>query len=118
MRGNPTRSWKRWRPACPWWPRDIPGNRDLVVPGETGYLVRVGHRAGFARWTNQLLDDAALQRRLGQAGRQRVGREFSVEAMVSRYVDLYGEGGWAGDTRATLGPPLLAEAPNMAARRR
>ena len=28
---------------------DIPGNRDLVVPGETGYLVPVGDRAGFAR---------------------------------------------------------------------
>ena len=70
---------------------DIPGTRELVVPGETGFLVAVGHRAGFARWTNQLLDDAALARRLGQAARERAGREFSVEAMVSRYVELYGE---------------------------
>ena len=70
---------------------DIPGNRDLVAPGVTGYLVRVGHRAGFARWTNQLLDDAALRHRLGEAGRQRIGREFGVEQMVSRYVELYGE---------------------------
>ena len=70
---------------------DIPGNRDLVVPGETGFLVRVGHRAGLARWTNQLLDDAALARRLGQAAQQRAGREFSVEAMVARYVALYAE---------------------------
>ena len=53
---------------------DIPGTRELVVPGETGFLVRVGHRAGFARWTNQLLDDATLSRRLGQAGRQRARR--------------------------------------------
>ena len=70
---------------------DIPGTRELVVPGETGFLVQVGHRAGFARWTNQLLDDAALAGRLGQAGRERAAREFSVEAMVSRYVELYGE---------------------------
>ena len=70
---------------------DIPGNRDLVVSGVTGYLVQVGHRAGFARWTNQLLDDAALRQRLGEAGRERIGREFGVEQMVSRYVTLYGE---------------------------
>jgi glycosyltransferase involved in cell wall biosynthesis len=72
---------------------DIPGTRELVVPGETGFLVRVGHRAGFARWTNQLLDDAALAGRMGQAGRERAAREFSVEAMVSRYAELYGEVG-------------------------
>jgi glycosyltransferase involved in cell wall biosynthesis len=70
---------------------DIPGTRDLVAPGVTGYLVKVGHRAGFARWTNQLLDDADLRRRLGQSGRERIGHEFSVEQMVSRYVELYGE---------------------------
>ncbi len=70
---------------------DIPGTRELVVPGETGFLVRVGHRAGFARWTNQLLDDATLSRRLGEAGRQRAQGEFSVEAMVARYVALYRE---------------------------
>ena len=70
---------------------DIPGNRDLVVPDQTGYLAAVGHRAGFARWTNQILDDAALARRLGQAARERAAREFSVEAMVGRYVALYEE---------------------------
>ena len=53
---------------------DIPGTRELVVPGETGFLVRVGHRAGFARWTNQLLDDAALAGRMGQTGRERAAQ--------------------------------------------
>ena len=28
---------------------DIPGTRDLVVHGQTGFLVALGHRAGFAR---------------------------------------------------------------------
>ncbi len=70
---------------------DIAGTRDLVVHGQTGFLVALGHRAGFARWTNQLLDDAALARRLGQAARGRASSEFSVETMVSRYVELYRE---------------------------
>ena len=70
---------------------DIPGTRDLVLPESTGYLVPVGDRAGFARCTDVLLDDAELARRLGQAGRRRVQREFSVETMIRRHADLYRE---------------------------
>jgi glycosyltransferase involved in cell wall biosynthesis len=68
---------------------DIPGNRDLVVHGETGYLVPVGDRAGIARWTQLLLNDAELAKRLGQAGRQRMLAEFSVDQLVRRHVELY-----------------------------
>ncbi|MES1213290.1 MAG: glycosyltransferase [Singulisphaera sp.] len=70
---------------------DIPGNRDLVIPGETGYLVPIGDRAGLARQTNKLLDDAELAHRLGAAGRKRVQEEFSVSKMVERYAALYRE---------------------------
>ncbi len=70
---------------------DIPGNRDLVVPNQTGYLVPVGDRAAFARWTNVLLNDSELAAQLGTAGRQRVRTEFSVEKMVARHAALYEE---------------------------
>ena len=70
---------------------DIPGTRDLVLHGVTGYLAAVGHRAGLVRWTNLLLDDAALRQRLGEAARRRAADEFSVAAMVRGYVELYGE---------------------------
>jgi glycosyltransferase involved in cell wall biosynthesis len=70
---------------------DIAGNRDLVVDGVTGYLVPVGDRFEFTRRTHWLLDDAALKQRLGEAGRQRVLTEFSVERMVERHAALYRE---------------------------
>lgn len=70
---------------------DIPGNRDLIVPKQTGYLVPVGDRAAFARWTNLLLNDRDLATQLGTAGRQRVQTEFSVERMVARHAALYEE---------------------------
>jgi len=70
---------------------DIAGNRDLVVHGETGYLVPVGDRAGFAKYTNKLLDDRALARRLGEAGRVRMLTEFTIEKMVERHAALYRE---------------------------
>ncbi len=68
---------------------DIPGNRDLVVPGETGYLVPVGDRAAFARHTHALLDDRELAQGLGAAGRLRMEREFSVDQMIARHAELY-----------------------------
>ena len=68
---------------------DIPGTRELVSSGETGYLVPVGDRAGFAKYAQRLLNDAALAARLSAAARERVGREFSVERMVQRHAELY-----------------------------
>jgi glycosyltransferase involved in cell wall biosynthesis len=70
---------------------DIPGNRDLVVDGVTGYLVPVGDRFEFTRRTHWLLDDESLRRRLGDAGRQRVLTDFTVEQMVGRHAALYRE---------------------------
>jgi glycosyltransferase involved in cell wall biosynthesis len=68
---------------------DIAGNRDLVLNDQTGYLVPVGDRFEFTRRTHWLLDDAALKQRLGDAGRQRVRSEFTVERMVERHAALY-----------------------------
>jgi glycosyltransferase involved in cell wall biosynthesis len=70
---------------------DIPPNRELVVDGQTGFLVKVGDSVGIAQFTDRLLADPALARRLGDAGRERVQSEFSVDRMVSRHADLYRE---------------------------
>ena len=70
---------------------DIPGNRDLVVHEQTGYLVDIGDRAAFAKLTDLVLNDADLSRRLGQAGQQRMLTEFSIERMVERHAALYRE---------------------------
>jgi len=70
---------------------DIPGTNELVVNGETGFLVPLGDRAGLARWANKILDDSALAARLGAAGRQRIGQEFTLGAMVEKHAALYRE---------------------------
>jgi glycosyltransferase involved in cell wall biosynthesis len=70
---------------------DIPGNRDLVVPGETGYLVPVGDRAALATRANELLDNPERARAMGEAGRRRALDEFSVARMIERFVKLYRE---------------------------
>jgi glycosyltransferase involved in cell wall biosynthesis len=68
---------------------DIPGTRDLVVNGETGYLFPIGNRAELAKWTNRILNDGGLARRLGEAARRRMSEEFGVEKMVNAYAELY-----------------------------
>jgi len=68
---------------------DIPGCRDLVVPGETGFLVPIGGRAERARATVEILDDPLRAQRMGEAARERVRREFSIAQMVSGYAQLY-----------------------------
>ncbi len=68
---------------------DIPGNRDLIVPNETGYLVPVGDRAGFARKTQTLLKDPALAAKLGAAGKKRMLTQFSIDQMIARHAELY-----------------------------
>ncbi|WP_146403328.1 glycosyltransferase family 4 protein [Planctomycetes bacterium CA13] len=68
---------------------DIPGNRDLVVDGETGSLVPLGDTAAFARQTNVLLDEPKRRKEFGAAGIQRIATEFTIEAMVAHHAKLY-----------------------------
>lgn len=68
---------------------DIPGNRDLVENGRSGLLVTVGDRADFARKTQTLLEDRDLARRLGEAAKQKIHDDFSVDAMVESHASLY-----------------------------
>jgi glycosyltransferase involved in cell wall biosynthesis len=70
---------------------DIPPNRELVVPGETGFVVPLGDRVAFAQFTAKLLTDPELAQRLGADARERIRTEFSIDKMVAGYVKLYRE---------------------------
>ena len=70
---------------------DVDGNRDLVIPDETGFLVPVGDRAGRTRATDRILNDSELAQRLAECGRRRVQEHFGVETMIERYATLYCE---------------------------
>ena len=70
---------------------DIPPNRELVRHGEDGYLVNIGDGAAFAQYTVKLFNDPDAARRLGEAAHAKVRRDFSVETMIERHVELYRE---------------------------
>jgi glycosyltransferase involved in cell wall biosynthesis len=68
---------------------DAAGNREMVVHGETGYLVPLNERAGFARWTLPLVEDAELARRVREAGRKQVEQNHRIEDIAGEYTRLY-----------------------------
>lgn len=70
---------------------DIPPNRELVIHGETGYLVPVGDRVAFAQFAQKLLLERSLAEQFGAAGRERIRTDFSVEQMVKSYAVSYRE---------------------------
>lgn len=55
------------------------GNTDLIEDGVHGLLVRPGDHGAMGRALVRVLEDAALERRLGAAARARVRGEFTIE---------------------------------------
>jgi len=68
---------------------DIPPNRELVIPNETGFLCKLGDTVGFMQYLRRFIDEPGLCERLGAAGRERIRNEFSVRRMVKSYAQLY-----------------------------
>jgi glycosyltransferase involved in cell wall biosynthesis len=69
----------------------VGGNPELVVDGQTGLLVPPRDAQALADAVIALLRDRQLARRMGEAGRRRVGAEFTLAAMVERMERLYGD---------------------------
>jgi glycosyltransferase involved in cell wall biosynthesis len=69
---------------------DIDGAPEVVVPGETGYLVQPHDATGLAEGIGRLLADQQLRSRMGEAGRRRVDPAFRAETMVNQIADVYG----------------------------
>lgn len=66
---------------------DIPGNRDAVVHGETGFLA--SGEVELLEYCLKLLDDPELRRRFGSAGRERIRAKFRKEDTFRSLEGLY-----------------------------
>jgi glycosyltransferase involved in cell wall biosynthesis len=67
----------------------VGSNAELVVDGETGFVVRPRDAAGLANAVGRLLDDPALAKAMGLAARSRICRHYSVDAMVAATQSLF-----------------------------
>lgn len=68
---------------------DCDGAGEVVVDGETGFLIRPGDRATLERRVLELASDPALRARCGECGRRRVREAFAEERMVAALHELY-----------------------------
>ncbi len=74
------------RPAVSY---DVDGAREVVISGETGYLIPPRDVARLAEALARLAADPALRDRLGQEGRRRFTEQFRHEHMTAELRKLY-----------------------------
>ena len=67
------------------------GNPELVLHGETGFLVPWGDREALVGRLRALALDRELARGMGDAGRARVARDFTVARLIRSLERIYWE---------------------------
>jgi len=65
------------------------GMPEVVVDGESGYLLPVGDVEAMADCAIEILSNDALQRKLGKGGRQAAVERFDEKKIVPRYREFY-----------------------------
>jgi glycosyltransferase involved in cell wall biosynthesis len=68
---------------------DVGSVSDALVDGETGILIPPRDPGAIADAIVRLLQDGELRSRMGAAGRRRVVQHMSMEATMSRTIELY-----------------------------
>jgi phosphatidylinositol alpha-1,6-mannosyltransferase len=64
------------------------GTADAIVEGKTGFRVDAGQLDELTATLRMLLSDADLRRRLGDAGRERVERDFQWQDRARKLHDV------------------------------
>jgi nucleoside-diphosphate-sugar epimerase/glycosyltransferase involved in cell wall biosynthesis len=93
---------------------DVRGCRDVVVDGETGFLVAPRAPRELARAIRVLVEDPGMRERFGQAARFKAATQFDHRLVTQRFLSLHLDLLRAKSAqRATGGsrPQLLAESP-------
>jgi glycosyltransferase involved in cell wall biosynthesis len=66
----------------------VGGLTDIVVDGQTGFLIQPGNRASLISRLHLLAGDANFRQRLGHAGRQRVEERFDAGKNAKRLAQI------------------------------
>ena len=74
---------------------NVPGVREAVRDGETGYLVADRDMEALTGWVSALLDNGEHRVRMGRAARDLAERAFDIRAIYEQYLDVYRELGFA-----------------------
>jgi len=67
----------------------VGGNPELVLEGQTGFLVDQENSDQISERLLQLIVDERMRQTFGLNGQKRIKEEFSMARMISTYIDLY-----------------------------
>ena len=70
---------------------DIDGAKEVVIPGETGYLVPPRSIPELSDALSELARDSSLRQRLGETGRARFTDQFRHETMTKQIREVYAD---------------------------
>jgi glycosyltransferase involved in cell wall biosynthesis len=71
---------------------DVGGIPELMINGETGYLVPAKNSLELSKKVNKLLEDESLRKKMGKLGRKSIiQRGLTWEAHAKKTVDIYSE---------------------------
>jgi glycosyltransferase involved in cell wall biosynthesis len=70
---------------------DAGGNKELVVDGETGRIVRPKDVEGLRVAIEALIADEKLRETMGEKGQQKVRASFALEGMIRKTLSFYDE---------------------------
>jgi len=68
---------------------DVPGCREVVKDGENGFLVPVKNSKKLSKAIQKLINDPELLSTMGKKGRLMAEREFSIEQVVNKTLEIY-----------------------------
>lgn len=70
---------------------DAGGNSELVVQGESGYIVPAGNTQALAQALIRLVDDVSLRESMGKQGYQRAMRLFTLDHQIEEFHAILNE---------------------------
>lgn len=73
------------------------GPEEIIVDGESGFLVEINDESAIAERMSMLLNDHELSRTIGAAGRRRVMEHFDLSKTVAKIEKVF-EHAYSGDT--------------------
>ncbi len=68
---------------------NIPGNREMIVNGESGYVVPKQDPKAMAKALEKMYEDPDAPKRMGEAAKERIRTRFSAENTIKGYGAFY-----------------------------
>jgi len=67
---------------------NVGGNLEIMIDGETGYLIEEGNYKDIIRKITILVDNKELAIKMGRKGREFIEKEFSLDASVKNFLKI------------------------------